>query len=157
MQGQELKALRKAAGLSQDEAGEQLGLSRVSIGTMERGGPIAPTTEKLANEVLRHRLDVSFSPALGKWTVTLAGPSAPGSGPGRVHVVLSAFKAEAEALSFAERERASRYPLARILKLPGPIEGPSFTGHVDANGAENSASAAAAAAVGSVSPRRSSQ
>lgn len=49
MQPEELKALRKATGLSQAQMGEEMGLSRVTIGLMERGeAPIEKRTELAA-------------------------------------------------------------------------------------------------------------
>lgn len=46
MQADELKALRKAAGLSQADLGEAIGMARETIGAMERGAaPIEKRTE----------------------------------------------------------------------------------------------------------------
>lgn len=46
MQPEELRALRKTLGLSQDEIGGAVGLSRVTIGLMERGA--APIEDRTA-------------------------------------------------------------------------------------------------------------
>lgn len=46
MTSDELKLLRKALGLSQDELGDAIGMSRISVGLMERGqAPIEKRTE----------------------------------------------------------------------------------------------------------------
>lgn len=46
MQGEELKALRKAAGMSQSELADAIGMARETIGVMERGqSPIELRTE----------------------------------------------------------------------------------------------------------------
>ena len=46
MHADELKAMRKAAGLSQAELGEAIGMARETIGAMERGtAPIEKRTE----------------------------------------------------------------------------------------------------------------
>lgn len=53
MQGEELKALREAAGMSQAELADEIGMSRESIGKMERGqAPIEKRTELAAQYVI---------------------------------------------------------------------------------------------------------
>lgn len=55
MQGEELKALRKATGMTQADFGTAMGLSRVSIGLMERGeAPIERRTILAARYLAEH-------------------------------------------------------------------------------------------------------
>ena len=55
MQPDELRAVRKAAGLSQAELGDAIGLTRVTIGLMERGGaPIEKRTALAVRYVIDH-------------------------------------------------------------------------------------------------------
>lgn len=55
MQGDELKALRKATGLTQSAFADAIGLSRVSIGLMERGAaPIERRTALAARYLAEH-------------------------------------------------------------------------------------------------------
>lgn len=58
MQPDELKAMRKAADMTQGELGEAIGMSRESIGLMERGqAPIERRTELAVRFVhLMHEL-----------------------------------------------------------------------------------------------------
>lgn len=123
MQGSDLKAIRKWLGLSQEDFAERLGLSRISVGAMERGGPIEARTEKLIDATMRHHIDVSYSGALGKWTVSVRGPAAPSTGAHRMHTILRAVRDEAEAIEIAETERRERYPFAFITTWPGPPHG----------------------------------
>ncbi|MDH4745805.1 helix-turn-helix domain-containing protein [Sphingomonas sp. CBMAI 2297] len=123
MQGPDIKAIRKWLGLSQEEFAAQIGLTRISLGTMERGGPIEPRTEKLIDATMRHHIDVSYSGALGKWTVALRGPAAPNSGAHRMHLILRAVYDQAEAIEIAETEKRERYPFAFITIWPGPSHG----------------------------------
>ena len=58
MQPEELKALRMKAGLSQAELAQLIGMSRVTIGLMERGeAPIEKRTAIAARCILEHRHD----------------------------------------------------------------------------------------------------
>lgn len=53
MQPEELKALRQSLRLTQDAFGDLIGVSRVTVGQMERGAaPITDRTEKLVNALL---------------------------------------------------------------------------------------------------------
>lgn len=55
MQPDELKALRNAAGLTQAEMANAIGLSRVTVGLMERGGaPIERRTELSIRYLAEH-------------------------------------------------------------------------------------------------------
>ncbi|AGH49025.1 MULTISPECIES: helix-turn-helix transcriptional regulator [Sphingomonas] len=55
MQGAELKALRKTAGMSQAEFAEAIGMSRETIGLMERDQePIARRTALAARWIAAH-------------------------------------------------------------------------------------------------------
>lgn len=120
MQGSELRAIREAAGLDQQQFGERLGLSRVTVGLMERGQkPIEPRTALLIENSLRMRIDVAYSRALAKWTVTLTGPGHVGVH--RVHEVRAAEASEDKAVSIAQAIQAEEFPLALVMKFAGPI------------------------------------
>lgn len=55
MQGDEMKALRKAAGLTQEQLADAIGLSRVTIGLMERGqAPIERRTALAVRYLSEH-------------------------------------------------------------------------------------------------------
>ncbi|MGK6324646.1 helix-turn-helix transcriptional regulator [Sphingomonas sp. DT-51] len=55
LQPEELKTLRKAAGLTQDQLAAAIGMSRVSIGLMERGqAPIERRTELAVRYLFEH-------------------------------------------------------------------------------------------------------
>ena len=55
MQPDEMKSMRKAAGMSQAELGEAIGLSRVTVGVMERGeAPIEKRTGLAVRYVVEH-------------------------------------------------------------------------------------------------------
>jgi DNA-binding XRE family transcriptional regulator len=57
MQPEELKALRMNAGLSQAELGELIGMSRVTVGLMERG---EARIEKRTELAVRYVVEVLF-------------------------------------------------------------------------------------------------
>ena len=56
MQPKEMKALRKAARMSQAELGDAIGMSRITVGLMERGdAPIEKRTELAVRYVVERR------------------------------------------------------------------------------------------------------
>lgn len=100
MQGDELKALRKQAGLTQIELAKVLDLSPTWVGQMERGDvAIEPRTEKVIDGLIRTRIDVSYSEALGKWVVAIIKPGATFAG--REHHLIAAKPTEHEAREIA--------------------------------------------------------
>jgi transcriptional regulator with XRE-family HTH domain len=116
MQGEEIKRLRKSAGLSQAEMGELLGMSRETVGAMERGtAPIEKRTAEVVDLHLRHRIDVAYSPALKRWTVSITGPGPAGSGVSRRHEVRAALESKDAAVALAETVRAHELPFSRLL------------------------------------------
>lgn len=125
MQGSELKALRKEAGLSQAQLAAAIGVSTTWVGQMERDlVPIESRTEAVVEALLRERVDVSYSKALEKWTVAVTHPAS--SVPGRVHHVLAAKPSKGEALRTAQAE-LKRNPFAKIIvNHEGPSEGPAI-------------------------------
>lgn len=54
MQGDELRALRKSAGMTQAEMAEAIGMTATSIGLMERGAPIEKRTALAVRYVVEH-------------------------------------------------------------------------------------------------------
>lgn len=58
MQGDELKARRKALGLSQKELADAIGMSRKSVGEMERGDAPIEQRTAMATRLLYDRYDV---------------------------------------------------------------------------------------------------
>lgn len=124
MQADELKQIRTWLGMSQEAFAEALGMSRKTVNEMETGkAAIEPRTEKLIDASLRHHIDVSYSGALGKWTVSVRGPAAVSTGAHRVHTILRAVRDFAEAEEIAKTEQRERYPLAFITYWPGPPHG----------------------------------
>jgi transcriptional regulator with XRE-family HTH domain len=100
MQGSELRAIRRAAGLTQAEFGKALHVSGPYIGEMERGEKaVPPATAELARLRFGQRVDVgTFG---DKFVAVVSGPM-PGH-PGRVHrVVAPAHASEAEAIAAAK-------------------------------------------------------
>lgn len=56
MQGEEMKALRKGAGMTQDDLAEAIGMTKTYIGLMERGAkPIEKRTAIAIRCVTEHR------------------------------------------------------------------------------------------------------
>lgn len=114
MQGTELKALRKQAGMTQAEVAEALGMTQTYVGLMERGeAPIEKRTERMIQEILRARIDVSFSAALEKWVVSILRHERNR----RVHHIDSAHQLDSQAHQRAE-QIAAELPGARILVHP---------------------------------------
>jgi DNA-binding XRE family transcriptional regulator len=69
MQPEELRTLRRQIGASQAELGDAIGLSRVTIGLMERGdAPIEKRTELAVRYVAEHA-DMVFQTEDGKSVV----------------------------------------------------------------------------------------
>jgi hypothetical protein len=75
----------------------------------------------LVESSMRHRIDVAYSGALGKWTVSLTGPGEPGSGVHRTHVVLGAHSSADAAVQFADDLKQAHYPLSKVTVFGAPI------------------------------------
>jgi DNA-binding XRE family transcriptional regulator len=116
MQGEDIKRLRKSAGLSQAGMGDLLGMSRETVGAMERGtAPIEKRTADVVDLHLRHHIDVAYSRALERWTVSVTGPGPAKSGVSRLHEVRAAIESKDAAVELAESIRAHELPLSRLL------------------------------------------
>lgn len=118
MSPEELKDIRKAAGLSQEELGDAIGMTATSIGLMERKvAEIKERTEKTVDEIVRMTIDVSYSRSLGKWTVAVVQPiwrESKDAPPGRRHEILGIYDTKEEAQKRAGVEQ-DRHPTARII------------------------------------------
>ncbi len=113
MQGDELKAIRKAAGLTQAEMGELLGVSTTIVGQMERDAVDIPKRTELAIDgMARERIDVSYSEAIGKWIVAVTKPAK--SPAAREHHLLAAKATQTEAVQRATEEH-KRNPFAMFI------------------------------------------
>lgn len=64
MQGEDLKALRKGAGMTQAELAEAIGMTGTSIGLMERGAaPIEKRTELAVRYIVEHAATIARTEA----------------------------------------------------------------------------------------------
>lgn len=113
MNGEELKTLRKQAGLTQTEMADLLGLTQTYVGLMERDkAPIAARTRHAVDGLLRERIDVSYSEAIDRWIVAITKPGKiPAS---REHHLLAAKATRLEAVQRATVEHR-RNPFAMFL------------------------------------------
>ncbi|WP_439540866.1 helix-turn-helix domain-containing protein [Sphingomonas sp.] len=119
--GERLRTLRKHSSLTQGEAAEALGISAAYWGELERGEkPIDVRLRQRIDDALRTRIDVSYSEALGGWTVSLTTVlrAGPGQRPGRRHEVIAKYADLEDAEARAKDVRDDREPFARIMVHP---------------------------------------
>lgn len=137
MQGSKLKALRKEHGLKQHQLADILGLSAAYIGELEREEKtIDARLAKRIGDLVFTGIDISYSDALGGWTVTVSAPIPAGDGPpGRRHAVVAKHDTEDEAVAHARRLMATTEPFAS-LKVHRRWTEPSVT---DLGGRDSSA------------------
>lgn len=118
MQGEELKALRMHAELTQAELGEMLGVSTTFVGLMERGeAPVSDRTENMISALLKTRIDLSYSDAVGKWVVALTRPGKPPVG--REHYLVAAKPTLEEARAVADNLLTENPFATKVERLAG--------------------------------------